>query len=227
MDHGSEDDDLHPRYRPTVTVEGRLMWDDVIDAELISAWNDGLAATAIAERLARRYGVRVTRSAVIGRIHRLRIAGKAVRRSDAHAGLSKAQRLEMLRLKAELKAEKARAQRLAASIEAASKRIPGAHIEDPTPTPPPGAAVGVVDAVMAVTGCRWPHGDPRHPDFHFCDAPRVFGTSYCEPHLIRVMPEPRAYHPQTGLKAGRVSLLRRMADATELNQSPPTDEEAA
>jgi len=185
MDHGSEDDDLHPRYRPTVTVEGRLMWDDVIDAELISAWNDGLAATAIAERLARRYGVRVTRSAVIGRIHRLRISGKQVRRADAHAGLSKAQRLEMRRIKTQQKAEKARAERLAEELRRASDGGTGATVDDPTPTPPLGAALGAAAAVLAVTGCRWPHGDPRHPDFHFCDAPRVFGTSYCEAHLVK------------------------------------------
>jgi GcrA cell cycle regulator len=30
--------------------------------------------------------------------------------------------------------------------------------------------------------CRWPIGDPRHPDFHFCGAPQVAGRPYCELH---------------------------------------------
>jgi GcrA cell cycle regulator len=30
--------------------------------------------------------------------------------------------------------------------------------------------------------CRWPIGDPRHPDFHFCGAPQVPGRPYCELH---------------------------------------------
>ena len=30
--------------------------------------------------------------------------------------------------------------------------------------------------------CRWPIGDPRHPDFHFCGAPQVAGRPYCDLH---------------------------------------------
>jgi GcrA cell cycle regulator len=39
------------------------------------------------------------------------------------------------------------------------------------------------EKVCALTlgGCRWPYGDPRHPDFHFCGAP-VVREPYCEQH---------------------------------------------
>lgn len=30
--------------------------------------------------------------------------------------------------------------------------------------------------------CRWPIGDPRHPDFHFCGAQQVLGRPYCQHH---------------------------------------------
>jgi GcrA cell cycle regulator len=30
--------------------------------------------------------------------------------------------------------------------------------------------------------CRWPVGEPRHPDFHFCGAPQLPGHPYCERH---------------------------------------------
>lgn len=30
--------------------------------------------------------------------------------------------------------------------------------------------------------CRWPVGDPRHKDFHFCGGPRSDGSPYCEKH---------------------------------------------
>ena len=30
--------------------------------------------------------------------------------------------------------------------------------------------------------CRWPIGDPRHADFHFCGAPQLEGRPYCELH---------------------------------------------
>jgi GcrA cell cycle regulator len=30
--------------------------------------------------------------------------------------------------------------------------------------------------------CRWPIGDPRHADFHFCGASQLLGRPYCELH---------------------------------------------
>ena len=30
--------------------------------------------------------------------------------------------------------------------------------------------------------CRWPIGDPRHADFHFCGAQQVAGRPYCATH---------------------------------------------
>ncbi len=30
--------------------------------------------------------------------------------------------------------------------------------------------------------CRWPIGEPRHPDFHFCGEPHVPGRPYCAHH---------------------------------------------
>lgn len=30
--------------------------------------------------------------------------------------------------------------------------------------------------------CRWPIGDPRHADFHFCGAQSVLGRPYCTEH---------------------------------------------
>ena len=30
--------------------------------------------------------------------------------------------------------------------------------------------------------CRWPVGDPRKPDFHFCGAQQVIGRPYCIEH---------------------------------------------
>lgn len=35
---------------------------------------------------------------------------------------------------------------------------------------------------LEANDCRWPIGDPRHPDFHFCGAQQVLGRPYCEHH---------------------------------------------
>jgi GcrA cell cycle regulator len=36
-------------------------------------------------------------------------------------------------------------------------------------------------AALTATSCRWPHGDPQHPDFRFCGSP-VTASPYCEEH---------------------------------------------
>jgi hypothetical protein len=53
----------------------------------------------------------------------------------------------------------------------------------------------LAEKVLALTGCRWPHNDPRHPDFFFCDA-AVTEPPYCPYHrraafMTRSPPETR------------------------------------
>jgi GcrA cell cycle regulator len=35
---------------------------------------------------------------------------------------------------------------------------------------------------LSANDCRWPEGDPRHADFHFCGAPKMDGRPYCAQH---------------------------------------------
>lgn len=37
-------------------------------------------------------------------------------------------------------------------------------------------------ADLDANDCRWPIGDPRHPDFHFCGAQKLLGRPYCAQH---------------------------------------------
>jgi GcrA cell cycle regulator len=45
--------------------------------------------------------------------------------------------------------------------------------------------------------CRWPIGDPRKPDFHFCGKPKIVGLPYCEVHARRAYQPPRPRPPAT------------------------------
>ena len=38
---------------------------------------------------------------------------------------------------------------------------------------------------LTESSCKWPIGDPREADFHFCGGPRVPGLPYCEGHCKR------------------------------------------
>ncbi len=35
---------------------------------------------------------------------------------------------------------------------------------------------------LEVDDCRWPIGDPRRPDFHFCGEQKTIGRPYCARH---------------------------------------------
>ena len=39
-----------------------------------------------------------------------------------------------------------------------------------------------VMANLEAGDCRWPIGDPRHADFHFCGAAQAQGRPYCIQH---------------------------------------------
>jgi hypothetical protein len=44
--------------------------------------------------------------------------------------------------------------------------------------------------------CRWPIGDPRDADFHFCGARQVSGRPYCETHWrMSFVPSRPRYQP--------------------------------
>ena len=57
-----------------------------------------------------------------------------------------------------------------------------------TPAPVPALAdpgLSIAQKVCALTSsiCRWPHGDPQCPGFHFCGRPAVT-QPYCEQHRV-------------------------------------------
>ena len=37
-------------------------------------------------------------------------------------------------------------------------------------------------ATLQQNDCRWPIGDPKDAEFHFCGAPKLAGRPYCQAH---------------------------------------------
>jgi len=69
----------------------------------------------------------------------------------------------------------------------------GVKLAPPAPVAPAPAQAGTLaEKVLALApgACRWPSGDPRHPDFCFCAKPVVRGA-YCEYHRTRAYMENR------------------------------------
>lgn len=66
--------------------------------------------------------------------------------------------------------------------------------------------------IMTLTDscCRWPIGDPKHKDFHFCGKRKLPGQSYCVEHFGL------AYQrPSHGGREGRPTGLPSKTDVLE------------
>jgi GcrA cell cycle regulator len=123
-------------------------------------WREGLSASQVARQLGG-----VSRSAVIGKVHRLGIAGRdAPTRPNALGGRPST--------------------RIRASAGGV-RRDPASHAT-PAPRPAPRIVfeVAATASIQTLTkhACRWPIGEPDQDDFGFCGRLITGAGSYCAGH---------------------------------------------
>jgi GcrA cell cycle regulator len=129
-----------------------MSWTDERVEQLKSLWTEGLSASQIARTLGG-----VTRNAVIGKVHRLGLAGRAAPSRIERPRLPSAPRL---------------------NIRTHTPEPPVVE-EDPIHLPDGNfATVLTINNAM----CRWPIGDPSEHEFHFCGHKPKQGSPYCEAH---------------------------------------------
>jgi hypothetical protein len=70
-----------------------------------------------------------------------------------------------------------------------------------------------VSATLEANDCRWPIGDPRDADFHFCGAQQMAGRPYCSHHwqISYVPNRPRQYGGAKALPTVVLALPARRA----------------
>jgi GcrA cell cycle regulator len=154
-------------------------WKDETKVELLK---DLVPLGLSAAQMAARIGGGVTRNAVIGKIHRLGLAGSPDR--------------QVLRKKR----QRSRAERSAAGTRwrrpMTSRQNRVAELFDAesfTPTPELVIPEHERKTIQTLTDvcCRWPIGDPQHTDFHFCGRRKVPSLPYCEFHARRAFQPPQ------------------------------------
>lgn len=145
---------------------------------LRECWSRGLSAQHCAWEINARCGTRFTRSAVLGKVHRLHLAERTLetqhqqsRREWNLQGIIDAQRWQSQR----------RRKRPALPRRAVDAAPPAAANSTAAEevTPPPHS---VTLNELLPHHCRWPFGDPRLPGFHFCGARRAGFLPYCAVH---------------------------------------------
>jgi GcrA cell cycle regulator len=127
-------------------------------------WADGLSASQIAAELGG-----ITRNAVIGKVHRLGLSGRAKSPSSAAPRPRKARSPTMMRVpRAHIRGNTALAYDYAVEPEPELIEIP---IEQRK------TLLQLTEAT-----CHWPVGDPGSGDFFFCGGEASEGSPYCSYH---------------------------------------------
>ncbi|HEX7073929.1 MAG TPA: GcrA family cell cycle regulator [Hyphomicrobiaceae bacterium] len=167
-------------------------WTDERVEQLKRLWAEGLSASQIAGRLGG-----VTRNAVIGKVHRLGLSGRATT--------------------SRMKSHRARPRTSPGSVTkrpAAKPRfgtignpaLRALYQPDAETYVPPAEELVIPPEerktlqMLTETSCRWPIGDPQTPEFHFCNRNKVPGLPYCEIHARRAFqpPQPRRRDREVG-----------------------------
>jgi GcrA cell cycle regulator len=158
-------------------------------------WLEGLSASQIAGVL----GDGVTRNAVIGKVHRLKLTGRAkpassVPRARATPRPSGVRRVSTPSSGASLTAMMKRRNLAAAPIAGATALKPMEEYETEAYVAPQVQELYIpVEQRLTLLQlnehtCKWPIGDPLTPDFYFCGQHAEEAKPYCEFHSRR------AYH---------------------------------
>jgi len=166
-------------------------------------WSDGLSASQIAGELGS-----VTRNAVIGKVHRLGLSGrakspavnsgapraaaprKAPTRSPSHPMAGPAAGMT--------RGANALAPQYAAEADAETQQAPAPSEDVVVPF---SERVTIMD--LREYMCRWPMGDPTTPEFRFCGGRSQTGMPYCTYHA-RIAYQPAADRRRDRGKVARV-----------------------
>lgn len=181
-------------------------WSDDRVERLKTLWASGLSCSQIAAELGN-----VTRNAVIGKVHRLGLPGRA---DDRRAKAIEAKRAPRLGSPTPRRTKVLRAVLTAPDL--------GTQAEEPADDPAAGHSTafdasipterrkGLLD--LRDGDCKWPIGDPTTPDFFFCGDPAVSEQPYCGRHCREAYQHPsRELRISPEERARRIALGQRLA----------------
>jgi len=175
-----------------------LRWTDARIAYLKAQWLKGVTA----RQIARQMGGGISRSAVLGKIHRLGFADLSPRSWVHRSHLKRG-------------GERRVSHQLLSRTFAGQQWPPPAWVIEAKPyveDPRIDADIPIAQrrSLLELTrgACRWPVGDPSQADFFFCGAEALRGRPYCATHGGRAL-RPAAVTIQGAKSARRHRIVRR------------------
>ena len=171
-----------------------MEWSSDRIEQLRSLWHDGMSASQIAAQLGG-----ITRNAVIGKAHRLGLTGRPSPIKNRPSGVVRRPASRRPRIEAPQQTHRL----------AAAPAVQHVRKVEPAPTPIEiGDMPGATILTLTDRICKWPIGDPRDADFHFCGRASAEGLPYCADHARRAY-QPPAKRGERDDHGHRVSAVRR------------------
>ncbi|WP_105370538.1 GcrA family cell cycle regulator [Neorhizobium huautlense] len=159
-----------------------MNWTDERVEKLKRLWSEGLSASQIAAQLGG-----VSRNAVIGKVHRLSLPGRAKAGGTVATGRAAAKRATSAP-RAPNYASRVATRTVARAVGATvvKEEIEVEAFEEMEYRPASNVVVPI-SRRLALTEltertCKWPVGDPLKEDFHFCGCESPDSSPYCSYH---------------------------------------------
>jgi GcrA cell cycle regulator len=191
----------------------QFSWTDERVALLKSLWADGLSASQIAIKLGCD-----SRSAIIGKVHRLGLSGRAQFRAAAprFSGPKPERTAAFKPAKPPKPAKPAPAPRYMPPARAAADDVAGFQSDGITDIPAEDIPAEQRCTLLELTEkrCHWPIGDPCSADFFFCGAGTATRNDdkampYCAEHCARAFDTPRRSRDLSEDVRGRLAIAAR------------------
>jgi len=152
-----------------------MSWTEDRVSLLTKLWGEGHTAAEIAKKLGG-----VTRNAVIGKAHRLKLSNRASpiqqNKKPANSNAAKAQRVTPI--KSKVKAKPVAKQEK--PLQKAKEAVLQDNVLKEKSVKKDGKLYSLMD--LKPRQCRWPSGDPKEEGFGFCGEHAMTGLPYCEEH---------------------------------------------
>lgn len=174
-----------------------MAWTEKMVEDLKIMWKQGLTTGEIGKRLG------VSKNSIVGKVHRLQLDARPspikkkepeeVKETKTEKKSCKSKSAEKNEVKKETKKE---AKIETKAEEKVIEKAPQPLIEEvKTFTPKPITPAKTYNGNAKLTDldnhtCRWPIGDPKDENFHFCGRKIKLGQTYCEEHAALAYVKP-------------------------------------
>lgn len=167
-----------------------MAWTEKMVEDLKVFWKQGLTTGEIGKRLG------VSKNSIVGKVHRLQLDARP-------SPIKKKDEIAEEKAPATPKAENKNCTKAKPAVKntapAAEEKAPAAPVKAKEPAkafaPKPTAPAKSYNGNAKLTDldnhtCRWPIGDPKDENFHFCGRKIRMGQTYCEEHAALAYVKP-------------------------------------